>query len=191
MSLFRPGHGDGVADFFGANLRTVQAPAPSGRVTNKRKSKTARFLYQILHTGYPGFTLLNKTHILPIDYFHRLVARETARFQNYANRVTGARDSAQRDRAIRRIPCACASDQPSRGMHKLSMCRMACACAPATAAMSAQLRRTHPYTSSNSRSPASGSHTGNLLDCCCTCYSLWLFSSSFAATLSPTHLALG
>ena len=46
-------------------------------------------------------------------------------------------------------------------MHKLSMFRIACACVSAAAAMSARLRRTHPYTSSNSRSPASGGHTGN------------------------------
>ena len=114
--------------------------------------------------------------------FHTLVARENARFQNYANRATGARNLARRRRggleklkqykgfgavavAACRIPRACASDRPSRAMQKLSMGLIACACVSA-AAMSAQLRRTNPYTSSNSRSPASGGHTGILY-----CYS--------------------
>ena len=43
--------------------------------------------------------MLYKTHILPIDYFHRLVARENARFQNYASRLTGTMDLARRRRA--------------------------------------------------------------------------------------------
>ena len=161
MSLFRPRHGDGVAGQVGANLGMVQAKKRIRPPADAYCGKITRNVNRILCTGQPGFPSLLKIQILPNAGLLRRLRRETGRFQNYANRVTGARESARRTLAICRIPCACASDQPSRGMHKLSMCRIACACAPATAAMSAQLRRTHPYTSSNSRSPASGGHTGN------------------------------
>ena len=103
--------------------------------------------------------MLYKTHILAIDYFHRLVARENARFQNYANRIIDARGLARQRRggleelkkyqgcgavavAACGIPCACTSDQFSQAMQKVSMCRIARDCASAAAAMSAQLRRT-------------------------------------------------
>ena len=86
-----------------------------------------------------------KSQTFPNGTFHRLVARENARFQNYAKCVTGARDVARRRRgslqtlqqyegfgavavATCRIPCACASDQPSRAMQKLSMNLIARAC---------------------------------------------------------------
>ena len=137
MSLFRPRHVDGGADVVGANLRRVQALLRFGRAACESKSKTARNLNQIQCTGKPGFILLLKTQRGSSGTFHRLVARENARFQNYASTVTGARDSARRALAICRIPYACASDQPSRAMHKLSMCRVACACASAAAATSA------------------------------------------------------
>ena len=106
-------------------------------------------------------SLCYKAQTVYYGTFRQLVARENARFQIFATRVTGARDSARQALAICRIHCACTSDQPSRAMQNLSVCRIACASVSAAAAMSAQLRRTNPYTSSNSRSPASVGHTGS------------------------------
>ena len=51
VSLFRPRYADGETPPPGANLGMVQALWPRGRATCKATSKTARFLYQILHTG--------------------------------------------------------------------------------------------------------------------------------------------
>ena len=141
MSVFRPRHADGDKRLVGANLAPVYAPLRIGRPADVYCGKITRNVNRILCTGQPGFTSLLKIQILPNAGLLRRLRRETGRFQNYANRVTGARESARRTLAICRIPCACASDQPSRAMHKLSMCRIACACAPAAAASTGAVKK--------------------------------------------------
>ena len=124
VSLFRPRYADGEMPLVGAYSGMVQALLRIGRAACKSKSKTARNLNQMALLYYKSNFTTNQT--FPNGTFHRLVARENARFQNYATRVTGARDLARRALAICRIHCACASDQPSRAMQKLCICRIAC-----------------------------------------------------------------